>query len=124
MIEREISHYTFYKVHFGLENQSIIPDITSEYFYANLDINQIEEGNSMFSAATAIITERKIKVVIRVYVYGRAPSIEDLYSDGPHLGVYNYEIGLPELGAEQTYGLEGSLGYMADRLRIKRVQLS
>ena len=49
----------------------------------------------------------------------RAPSIEDLYSDGPHLGVYNYEIGLPELGAEHTYGLEGSLGYMTDRGELK-----
>ena len=37
----------------------------------------------------------------------------------PHLGVYNYEIGLPELGAEHTYGLEGSLGYMTDRGELK-----
>ena len=49
----------------------------------------------------------------------RAPSIEDLYSDGPHLGVYNYEIGFPELGAEHTYGLEGSLSYVNKTIDLK-----
>ena len=49
----------------------------------------------------------------------RAPSIEDLYSDGPHLGVYNYEIGLPELESERTYGLEGSLGYNNEKTKLK-----
>ena len=52
-------------------------------------------------------------------VTSRAPSIEDLYSDGPHLGVYNYEIGLPQLGAEHTYGLESSLKYKSDKTRVK-----
>ncbi|GIS54672.1 hypothetical protein Ct9H90mP29_17140 [bacterium] len=116
LYEKEISHYTL-QSSFRLENQSIIPDITSEYFYANLDINQINDRNFLlFSAATAIITERKNwELSLGSMFTSRAPSIEDLYSDGPHLGVYNYEIGLPELGAEHTYGLEGSLGYMADR---------
>ena len=120
LYEKEISHYTL-QSSFRLENQSIIPDITSEYFYANLDINQINDRNFLlFSAATAIITERKNwELSLGSMFTSRAPSIEDLYSDGPHLGVYNYEIGLPELGAEHTYGLEGSLGYMADRAELK-----
>ena len=116
LYEKELNQYTL-QSSFRLENNSIIPDITSEYFYANLDINQINDRNFMlFSAATAIITKRKNwELSLGSMFTSRAPSIEDLYSDGPHLGVYNYEIGLPELGAEHTYGLEGSLGYMADR---------
>ena len=74
----------------------------------------------LFSAAAAIITKRKNwELSLGSMFTSRAPSIEDLYSDGPHLGVYNYEIGLPELGAEHTYGLEGSLGYMIDKAELK-----
>ena len=74
----------------------------------------------MFSTAAAIITKRKNwELSLGSMFTSRAPSIEDLYSDGPHLGVYNYEIGLPELGAEHTYGLEASLGYLADKTELK-----
>ena len=120
LYEKELNHYTL-QSSFRLENNYINPDITSEYFYANLDINQINERNFLlFSAASALIAEGKNwELSLGSMFTSRAPSIEDLYSDGPHLGVYNYEIGLPELGAEHTYGLEGSLSYMADRTELK-----
>ena len=120
LYEKELNQYTL-QSSFRIENNSIIPDITSEYFYANLDINQINDRNFLlFSAAAAIITKRKNwELSLGSMFTSRAPSIEDLYSDGPHLGVYNYEIGLPELGAEHTYGLEASLGYMVDKTELK-----
>lgn len=120
LYEKELNQYTL-QSSFRIENNSIIPDITSEYFYANLDINQINDRNFLlFSAAAAIITKRKNwELSLGSMFTSRAPSIEDLYSDGPHLGVYNYEIGLPELGAEHTYGLEASLGYMMDKTELK-----
>ena len=37
--------------------------------------------------------------------------IESLYSDGPHLGSYSYEIGNPTLTLEKTYGFESSIQY-------------
>ena len=46
---------------------------------------------------------------------GRTPGIEDLFSDGPHLGSYSYEIGNPTLGLEKTLGLESSLQYQKER---------
>ncbi|MBK6767002.1 MAG: TonB-dependent receptor [bacterium] len=36
----------------------------------------------------------------------RAPEIEELYSEGPHLAAYSYEIGNPDLPAEHGWGLE------------------
>ncbi|MHC1738921.1 MAG: TonB-dependent receptor [Ignavibacteriaceae bacterium] len=36
----------------------------------------------------------------------RVPSIEELYSEGPHLAAYSYEIGNPNLRNEEGYGLE------------------
>jgi len=118
--EKSIRNYTL-QSSFRLENNSIIPDVGSEYFYANLDINQINDRNFLlFSAAAALITVRKNwELSLGSMFTSRAPSIEDLYSDGPHLGVYNYEIGLPELESERTYGLEGSLGYNDEKTKLK-----
>jgi len=50
---------------------------------------------------------------------GRAPSIEDLYSDGPHLGTYAYEIGKPELDLENTIGVEASLEHSTEKSDIR-----
>lgn len=36
----------------------------------------------------------------------RAPSIEELFSQGPHLAAYTYEVGNPDLNAEVGYGAE------------------
>ena len=118
--EKNIRNYTL-QSSFRLENNSIVPDVSSEYFYANLDINQINDRNFLlFSAAVALITVRENwELSLGSMFTSRAPSIEDLYSDGPHLGVYNYEIGLPELESERTYGLEGSLGYNDEKTKLK-----
>ena len=118
--EKNIRNYTL-QSSFRLENNSIVPDVGSEYFYANLDLNQINDRNFLlFSAAVALITVRdNWELSLGSMFTSRAPSIEDLYSDGPHLGVYNYEIGLPELESERTYGLEGSLGYNDEKTKLK-----
>lgn len=36
----------------------------------------------------------------------RTPTIEELYSEGPHLAAYSYEVGNPDLGDESGIGLE------------------
>ncbi|MDP6936515.1 MAG: TonB-dependent receptor [Candidatus Marinimicrobia bacterium] len=41
----------------------------------------------------------------------RAPALEELYSDGPHLGTYSYEIGNPDLDLEKLIGIESSIIY-------------
>ena len=48
----------------------------------------------------------------------RAPGIEELFSDGPHLAVYSYEVGNAELGPENGYGTELFLKYANDRFRF------
>lgn len=46
----------------------------------------------------------------------RTPSAEELYSDGPHLGDFSYDIGNPELGAEVGLGAELLLRVARPRL--------
>ena len=48
----------------------------------------------------------------------RAPGIEELFSDGPHLAVYSYEIGSAELESENGYGTELFVKYADDRFRL------
>ncbi|MEX0662415.1 MAG: TonB-dependent receptor [Balneolaceae bacterium] len=46
----------------------------------------------------------------------RAPTLEELFSEGPHLAAYSYEIGNPRLDPERGIGLELFLRYRADRM--------
>ena len=48
----------------------------------------------------------------------RAPGIEELFSDGPHLAVYSYEIGNVDLESENGYGTELFVKYAGDRFRL------
>ncbi len=48
----------------------------------------------------------------------RAPGIEELFSDGPHLAVYSYEIGNAALDAENGYGGELYAEYASDRFNL------
>ena len=48
----------------------------------------------------------------------RAPGIEELFSDGPHLAVFSYEIGNVELESENGYGTELFVKYADDRFRL------
>lgn len=36
----------------------------------------------------------------------RAPTLEELFSDGPHLASFSFDIGSPDLRAERAYGLD------------------
>lgn len=49
----------------------------------------------------------------------RAPALEELYSEGPHLAAYSYEIGNPDLNAERGIGLELFLRYRSDRFNAE-----
>ncbi|MBD3289508.1 TonB-dependent receptor [candidate division KSB1 bacterium] len=44
----------------------------------------------------------------------RAPGIEELFSEGPHLAAYSFEIGNPELGNETGIGIDLFLHYSGD----------
>jgi iron complex outermembrane recepter protein len=49
----------------------------------------------------------------------RPPSIEELFSAGPHLASYAYEVGVPELAAERGVGLDGVLRWQGGRGRAE-----
>jgi iron complex outermembrane receptor protein len=48
----------------------------------------------------------------------RVPTIEELFSEGPHLAAYSYEIGNPELESESGIGTELFVYHNFDRLKF------
>ena len=48
----------------------------------------------------------------------RAPGIEELFSDGPHLAAYSYEIGNAQLKTEHGYGTEVFGRYTMGKLNV------
>jgi len=53
-----------------------------------------------------------------VDISSRAPTIEELYSNGPHLATNSFEIGDPTLNEEDVVALTLSAGYVTDRFEI------
>ena len=47
----------------------------------------------------------------------RAPALEELYNFGPHVGNLSFEVGNPDLRAEETLGLDVSLRTRSGRVR-------
>ncbi len=46
----------------------------------------------------------------------RVPTIEELYSEGPHLAAYSYETGNPDLKDESGYGAEAFVYYKTQKV--------
>lgn len=47
-----------------------------------------------------------VRVGANISRSSRVPTIEELYSEGPHLAAYSYEVGNPDLGEEHGIGTE------------------
>ena len=88
--------------------------------FSNLDSQEVVDKN--FNYFSSSIGLRKIvnEFEINTWIMNtmRAPKIEELYSDGPHLGTYSYEIGEPNLELEKIYGIESSIRYNVSPLDI------
>lgn len=55
----------------------------------------------------------------------RPPSLEELFSDGPHLAAFAFEVGNADLGAETGLGLEANLGWAGELGgRAARIEVS
>ena len=81
--------------------------------FSNLNNNEIITRNFKYFSSSLGLRKNIDKLEINSWLMStmKAPRIEELYSDGPHLGSYSYEIGEPNLKLEKTYGLESSINY-------------
>ncbi|MDE2889341.1 MAG: TonB-dependent receptor [Gemmatimonadota bacterium] len=114
-------------VHFGLYHETIYRNIelqaAARYAYAAFDprsqliTNQRLDVDRTFHAWSAAfsplvpITEQ-LTAGFSLSRSQRAPTIEELYNEGPHLAAYTFEKGNVELNAERSFGAEAFLHYL------------
>ncbi len=118
LLEREINDFTL-QVSSRTEYLSVIPDV--QHRLSNIDTTKVVQRNfAIFSAGIGVFRNwQNLKFTFGTLLTGRTPGIEDLYSDGPHLGTYAYEIGQPDLALERTIGIEASLEHHTDKSEIR-----
>lgn len=62
--------------------------------------------NTVSAALGAAYLTGDLKLGVNASRTGRAPSVEELFSDGPHIATQAYEIGDPTLSSEKAWNVE------------------
>ena len=103
-----------------IEYRSISPNAENTFF-SNIDPNEVRKRKYILTSfgASAQKNWDNISIYNHLLFTSRAPRIEDLYSDGPHLGTYSYEIGEPNLKQENTIGFENTTSFINDGHELK-----
>ena len=103
-----------------VEHLSVMPE-TSFLFLSNLNPMDVKNRNfTILSAAMGLYKYwNNWEISMGMMMTGRTPDLDELYSDGPHLGTYSYEIGQPNLESEKTIGAELSLDYKTSKSEIR-----
>lgn len=96
-----------------------VDDIKPKVEKLSEEIGYIKERKfSNLSVSTSFIY--KISDIVHVGANlsksSRVPSIEELFSEGPHLAAYSFEIGNPDLKSEEGYGTELFVYHKFDNL--------
>ena len=91
----------------------LIQPQNNNVFFSNLDRDEVVNRNFTFFSSSIGIKKIFDNLEFGSWLMNtmRAPKLEELYSDGPHLGTYSYEIGRPSLDLEKIYGNESSIRY-------------
>lgn len=118
--------YGFEDVHFGMwtlqfsarfDVQSVLPD---EQRAARIGLIR---SRTFAEPSGAVRLTRTFDTGVEVGVNGmrtvRIPSVKELFSEGPHLPAYSYEVGNPDLGAERGWGGEMFARAATDRAGLQ-----
>ena len=103
-----------------LEYRSISPS-ADDTFFSNIDADDVRKRDYLLASLGASAQKNwdNISIYNHLLFTSRAPRIEDLFSDGPHLGTYSYEIGEPNLEQENTIGFENTTSFLGNGHELK-----
>ena len=103
-----------------VEYRSINPS-ADDTFFSNIDAGDVRKRDYLLASLGASAQKNwdNISIYNHLLLTSRAPRIEDLYSDGPHLGTYSYEIGEPNLEQENTIGFENTTSFFGNGHELK-----
>ncbi|WP_298335353.1 TonB-dependent receptor [uncultured Erythrobacter sp.] len=81
--------------------------------YENVDVESetvgVDRNFNLFSGAVSLVgelEEERGRVGLTVSRSERAPAGEELFANGPHIATQSFEIGDPNLGTEEAWGVE------------------
>ncbi len=75
-------------------------------------------GGISASVTLSVLLTRRVSLGLTGMRSIRMPGIEELYSGGPHLAAYSYDIGRPELDLETGLGLEAFMRFEGERTNV------
>ncbi|MCB5426544.1 TonB-dependent receptor [Altererythrobacter sp. CC-YST694] len=83
------------------------------YERTDIDVASLNEARSFDSFSGALGLSYNVTPGLRIGINGsraeRAPSVQELFADGPHVATQQYEVGNLDLTKEGAWGLEGYL---------------
>ncbi len=112
---RALGIFTLQEFSFG----DLDTEVALRFDRADLDAKTIglQRGfNNISAAVGAGYNIGALKLGINLSHTGRAPAVEELYSDGPHLATQSFEIGDPDLRSERSWNGELYARYDGDAL--------
>ena len=103
-----------------IEYLAVMPE-TSFLFLSNLNNAEVVNRDfTILSGAVGLFRSwNNWELSLGAMIAGRTPDLDELYSDGPHLGTYSYEIGQPNLKLERTLSFETSLKYKTPKSQMR-----
>lgn len=91
--------------------QPVRESVTAFGYRRQRDFANVSGGVSAeYSISDPLTTSISVMRTIRM------PGIEELFTEGPHLPAYSFEVGNPDLNEEIGHGVEWSLRYATDRI--------
>ena len=101
--------YTYKKLSFEFGARYDYDKITPQFDKPDANIGFVRERTfNNYSLSLSLLYQQSDYVYFGANVSksSRVPTIEELYSEGPHLAAYSYEIGNPDLDSERGFGGE------------------
>ena len=101
----------------GRLEQCLIKPNAEDSFFSNINASDVKARSfTLLSFGISTLSQlEKYSIYNHILYTSRAPKIEDLFSDGPHLGSYSYEIGDPKLNQENSIGFENTFSYKDEK---------
>ncbi|WP_420806118.1 TonB-dependent receptor [Ignavibacterium album] len=121
-----ISAYLFEEINFGKTNLNFaarysFDDIKPKVEKSDSKIGAIREktfNNLSLSASILYQLSDNVFIGSNISRSTRVPTIEELFSEGPHLAAYSYEVGNPDLGSESGIGTEVFVYHKFEKLNF------
>jgi len=99
----------FNKINFEFSARLNFDKISPQFENPNAKIGAIRErifNTYSLSFSSLYSISENVHVGLNISKSSRVPTIEELFSEGPHLAAYSYEIGNPNLQDENGFGTE------------------